>query len=621
VAKGLVVTTAYGTLAYGISIGVQALTSVLFVSIGLRRSRGSGRPFMFSFALLTGLGALSTWNIVVMHTSSSVGDYREAFEVFGAIGLLSVVSVVLVVATWTGNIPRWALVAFGITTVVIGTLQLVVSDGLLADAIVELRSVELFGETFVVHEASTSAWRPVLDVYLLASLVMVVISLGVHFRRGRRAETAVMSVGLIVLLGFAAHDSLVDEGVVGTPYLAPFGGVVIALAGAVLVSGRLSRAERQVAEHSVQLEQTVVERTAALIAANDELSEQLARQRLTMRRLERLTEEFERSNQLVGPGAGVDETRSVLASLLGTLGTVLGLRRVDLRLNDIDPSDALPAVTEWVSSASESAEALTDVVIETVAMEGQTLGSLEVVPGPSASFGDEERRYVRLAAEYLAGFVHRTELDSMIAANAVDVERHRIARDLHDSVTQRLYSVAFLADAAQRQLSTGSGDAEDTVRRIRSLLLTSLSELRVLLFELQPQSLDATRFPQLIEQLVETVAAGVDGDVEADVAEIPMLPRDIKLGMYRLAQESLSNAVRHSGADSIAVRIGHDQGTTSLVVSDTGSGFDPEHVTQGQGLQNLKERAANIGAELLIDSRSEVGTTVTVNWSAGDDRP
>ncbi len=617
-------TTAYGTLAYGVSLGVQALTSVLFVSIGLRRSRGAGRPFMFSFALLTGLGAFATWNIVDMHTSSSVGDYREAFEVFGVIGLLSVVSVVLVVATWTGNVPRWALVAFGIATVVVGTLQLVVSDGLLADVIVELRSVELFGEIFVVHEASTSAWRPVLDVYLLASLLMVVVSLAVHFRRGRRAESAVMSVGLIVLLGFAAYDSLVDEGVVGTPYLAPFGGVVIAVAGAVLISGRLSRAERQVAEHSVRLEQTVVERTAALIAANDELSEQLARQRLTMRRLERLTEEFERGNQLVGPGAGAEETRGVVVSLLETLGTLFGLRRVDLRLNDTDASDALPAVSEWVadpSDPSEPAGGSDDVVIETVAMEGQTLGTLDVVPGPSVPFGDEERRYVRLAAEHLAGFVHRTELDSMIAANAVDVERHRIARDLHDSVTQRLYSVAFLADAAQRQLSTGSSDAEDTVRRIRSLLLTSLSELRVLLFELQPQSLDATRFPQLIEQLVETVAAGVDGDVEAHVAEIPVLPRHVKLGMYRLAQESLSNAVRHSGAGSIAVRVGHDQGTTFLVVSDTGSGFDPERVTQGQGLRNLEERAGSIGAELLIDSHSAVGTTVTVNWSArGDQR-
>ena len=614
-------TTAYGTLAYGISLGVLAMTSVLFVSIGLRRSRGSDRPFMFSFALLTGLGALSTWNIVDMHTSSSVREYREAFEAFGLISLLSVVSLVLVVATWTGNVPRWALVIFGIATVAVGTLQLVVTDGLLADVIVELRSVGLLGETFVVHEASRSAWRPVLDVYLVASLLMVVISLAVHFRRGRQAESALMSVGLIVVLGFAAYDSLVDEGVAGTPYLTPFGGVVIAVAGAVLVSGWLSRAERQVAVHSVQLEQTVVERTAALIAANDELNEQLARQRLTMRRLERLTEEFERSNQLVGPGAGTDEASGVVASLLETLGALLGLRRVDLRLNGTDSSDVLPTVSEWISGPSEPAEEPDDVVIETVAMEGQVLGTLAIVPGPSVAFGDEERRYIRLAAEHLAGFVHRTEQDSMIAANAVDVERHRIARDLHDSVTQRLYSVAFLADAAQRQLSTGSGDAADTVRRIRSLLLTSLSELRVLLFELQPQSLDATRFPQLVEQLVETVAAGVDGDVEVDVTEIPRLPREVKLGMYRLAQESLSNAVRHSGAGSIAVRVGHDQGTTFLVVSDTGSGFDPEHVTQGQGLRNLEERAANIGAQLRIDSQSEVGTTVTVNWSAGDDRP
>jgi len=615
VPSGLIVTTAYGTLAYGVSIGVLAMTAVLFVAIGLRPPRGPGLPFMISFAFLTGLGALSAWNIVDMHTSSSVGEYLIAFDAFGVIGLLSVVAVVLVVATWTDNVPRWALLTFGVATVVVGVLQLVVSDGLLADEIVALRPVELFGETFVVHVASTSSWRPVLDLYLLGSLLLVIVALVVHFRRGQRAESAVMSIGLIVLLGFGAYDSLVDEGVVDTPYLAPFGGVVIAVAGAVLISGRLARAERQIAEHSVRLEQTVVERTVALIAANDDLNDQLARQRLTMHRLERLTEEFERSNQLVGPGVGADETRSVIASLLATLGTLLGLRRVELRLDDTETSDALPAVSEWSTVDSALAGGSDDPVIETVVMEGQVLGSLEVVARQSPPFGDEERRYVRLVAEHLAGFVHRTELDSMIAANAVDVERHRIARDLHDSVTQRLYSVAFLADAAQRQVATESDEVHGTIQRIRTLLLTSLSELRVLLFELQPQSLGSTRFPQLVEQLVETVAAGVDGDVQADVAEIPVLPRDVKLGLYRLAQESLSNAVRHSGADAITVRVGHDQGATVLVVSDTGCGFDPDHVDQGHGLRNLRERAASFGAELSIDSATGVGTTVTITWS------
>jgi len=152
------------------------------------------------------------------------------------------------------------------------------------------------------------------------------------------------------------------------------------------------------------------------------------------------------------------------------------------------------------------------------------------------------------------------------------------------------------------------------VQRIRTLLLTSLSELRVLLFELQPQSLDSTRFAQLIEQLVDTVGAGVEATVEANVDEIPVLPREVKLGMYRLAQESLSNAVRHSGADSITVRLCCDSGVTTMVVRDTGVGFDPASVARGHGLRNLEDRAASIGADVRIESTHDVGTEITVQW-------
>lgn len=606
-------TDSYGTLAYGVALGVLAMTAVSFIAIGVRRPYGPSRPFMLAFAAMTAISALAAWNLVELHTSSTVEEYTDNFEVFGLLGLFAAVSIVLVVAAWTGAIPRWALIGFGVSSVVVGIFQFALPNGLLADEITALRSVELFGETFVVHEATTSPWRPLLDVYLVASVMMILVALAIHFRRGRRAESVVMSAGLVVLLAVGAYDSLVDEGVVDTPYLAPFGGVVIAIAGAVLVSGRISRAEAQIARHSVELEQMVVERTAALIAANDDLNEQLARQRVTVRRLETLTEQFERSNQVVGPGVDAAETRMLIASVLETLGSMLGLRRAALRLDVVDETDALPSISEWIDERiGASVESVT--IAEPVIMEGEVLGSLEVASMEAVRLGDEELRYVRLAAKHLAGFVHRAELESVIAANAVDVERHRIARDLHDSVTQRLYSVAFLAEAAERQLETEPVAARDTVQRIRTLLLTSLSELRVLLFELQPQSLDSTRFPQLIEQLVDTVGAGVDADVEADVDEIPVLPRDVKLGMYRLAQESLSNAVRHSGADSISVRVCHHQGVTTMAVRDSGVGFDLARVERGHGLRNLEDRAASIGARVHIESTTDVGTEVTVDW-------
>lgn len=607
-------TTAYGTLAYGVVLGLGTMTALAFVSLGLRRSSEPGRPFMFAFAFLSGVGAVSTWIIVELHTSETVDEYRLWFMVFGLLSLLLVVALVLVVATWTRAIPRLAQIAFGAATVVIGALQIVLPDGLLVDEIVALRPVGLFGESFVVHVADRSAWRTVLDVYLVLTLVLIVVALGVHARRGRRLESVVISLALLVMLTFAAYDSLVDDGVVDTPYLAPFGGALVAVAGLVLIDGRVARAERKVAQNSVRLEQTVVERTAALIAANDELNQQLARQRVTTQRLEVLTAEFERGNQLVGPGLDGAATAARIESILETLGSILGLRRAALRLSDRELPDVLPSISEWTDADCPLDDAAPERMSEPVTMEGAMLGSLEVEPRDSQQLGDEELRYVRLAAKHLAGFVHRTELDGLVAADAVDLERHRIARDLHDSVTQRLYSMAFLAEAAKRQLDEEPEIVADTVERIRTLLLTSLSELRVLLFELQPQSLDAARLRQLLEQLVETVAAGFDARVDAELADVPALPRNVKLGMYRLAQESLSNAVRHSHADTITVCLQHDGVETVLAVSDTGVGFDPAGVRRGHGLGNLEERAASIGARLDIHSVAEVGTVVTVNW-------
>lgn len=619
-------TTAYGTFAYGAAGGVLAMAVVYFAGIGLRRPAGPGRPSMLAFMAASAVGALSAWNLLVMQTSPTIETYAPHFQVFGFIGLAGVVTTVALVATWTDTMSRWGIALFGMASAVVAVFQLVLPDGLLIGEITGLRAVELLGEGFVVQEGPQSPWRPVLDAYLIGTFVLIVATLVGHYRRGARRDTTLVTIGLVILIAFNAFDSLVDEGLVDTAYLSPFGSVFIAVAGAILVSGRTSRAERQLARHASELEQTVVERTAALVAANDDLAAQLDLELRTVRRLEMLTAQFESSNQVSGPGIDLDETTEVLRSMLATLGRLLDAARVEFRLDRLDgvsESKVLPESIVWLDDGDVADDAAARDVFsaecpttEPVVIEGRELGSIEIAPRPPASFGAEERRYLRLTSKHVAGFVKRIELNELIAADAVDIERHRIARDLHDSVTQRLYSVAFLADAAQRQIANEPALVDDTLVRIRSLLRTSLSELRILLFELQPQSLDAARLPQLVEQLVDTVGTGADMRVEADVEPIPPLPRDAKLGLYRLAQEALSNAVRHSGSGDVTVSVSHDCGVTTLTVRDSGDGFDPGAVERGNGLDNLEQRAASVGADLVIDSRVGDGTDVVIRWPA-----
>jgi signal transduction histidine kinase len=204
-----------------------------------------------------------------------------------------------------------------------------------------------------------------------------------------------------------------------------------------------------------------------------------------------------------------------------------------------------------------------------------------------------------------------------IAGTAVEAERHRLARELHDSVTQRLYSAAFLAEALPRLVDHDRDTSIDAAERIRSIVLSSLAELRSLLFELRPLELDAATIDELLRRLVENVTESTGAEIELFAQSGPPLPADVKLGLYRIAQEALSNAVRHSGAHNVRVTQTWFGDTIRLEVHDNGRGFSVDDRDDGHGLQSISERARLLDAELVFTSGPEEGTTLLVAWPRG----
>ncbi len=431
-----------------------------------------------------------------------------------------------------------------------------------------------------------------------------------------------LAAGVTVTVAVALYDSLVDGGTVDTPYLAPFGAVFVVLVAAWHLARRVADAERSLASQATELEATVIDRTAALIASNRRLEHQVAQQRETARRLTALAEQFESVNALALDHDGLDEVEAELGRVLANLGDLLGVGGVRLRVDGIEGSTGWPNDVRWGDDSDGDHGREEDAVVpdvEPLVMGTRSLGELVVQPIDGQTLGEDERRYIELTADHLAGFVSRLELSDRIAATAVDVERHRIARELHDSVTQKLYSIAFLADAVPLQLDREPGRAAETVQRMRELLLSSLAELRTLLFELQPEALDAAGLSQLIEQLAAMFEHTARGRIQHDVDPMPSLPPTVKLAFYRIAQESLSNATRHGGSDLVEIELGHEGGVVRLMVRDAGVGGVEAAEGRGQGLRNMRERAASVGADLTIDSVAGVGTTVTLRWSTGDD--
>jgi signal transduction histidine kinase len=205
---------------------------------------------------------------------------------------------------------------------------------------------------------------------------------------------------------------------------------------------------------------------------------------------------------------------------------------------------------------------------------------------------------------------------------AASEERRRLARDLHDAVSQSLFSVSLIAEVLPRIYEKDPAVGRERLEELRQLTRGALAEMRMLLLELRPAALAETSLPDLLQQLGEAVIgrARIPVDLELDEPPGSGSP-DVNVALYRIAQEALNNVVKHSGASRARVMLtvsrAEREQALSLVIADDGCGFDPDDVRAGRlGLGIMAERAESIGAHLDIDSAPGEGTRVTVVWAS-----
>jgi two-component system sensor histidine kinase/response regulator len=193
-------------------------------------------------------------------------------------------------------------------------------------------------------------------------------------------------------------------------------------------------------------------------------------------------------------------------------------------------------------------------------------------------------------------------------------ERQRIARDLHDAVTQTLFSASMMAETLQ--MSSQDEKISAGLRRIQQLTQGALAEMRTLLIELRPDALETTDLGDLLRYLAQmTIArlkAQVDVQIDLDVA----LASDVKTAFYRVAQEALNNVFKHAHADHVLIELRNHDGAVRLRISDNGQGFDPDHLPAGHfGINIMDERARMINAALVVDSAPNQGTDVVLTYN------
>jgi two-component system, NarL family, sensor histidine kinase UhpB len=193
------------------------------------------------------------------------------------------------------------------------------------------------------------------------------------------------------------------------------------------------------------------------------------------------------------------------------------------------------------------------------------------------------------------------------ALRAQEEERTRVARDLHDEVNQSLTGLLLRLEAVRE---AAPPDLEPEIDATKALANQAMTELLTLARQLRPTALDDLGLAAAIAGQVDLVArSGIEAEL-TDSGALPALGDDEQLVVYRVAQEALANATRHSGAERIEVSLGRAGERAELVVADDGRGFAFEDAESGLGIAGMRERALLVGGELTIESRPGNGTTV-----------
>jgi len=247
--------------------------------------------------------------------------------------------------------------------------------------------------------------------------------------------------------------------------------------------------------------------------------------------------------------------------------------------------------------------------------KGQLAGSLNLSTNQSRTFPLEQIALLKTIGQQIGVAVENARLYEQAEQHAITAERNRLARELHDAVTQTLFSANIIADVLPRIWKRNPDEGMQNLEELRQLTRGALAEMRTLLLEMRPESLERVDIKSLLTQLADAFIGRVRVPVDLAIHGDCELTHEVKLVFYRIAQEALNNIAKHSGARHVDLRLECQPGRMNLCIKDDGLGFDSNASIPGHlGIAIMRERASSIGADLKIESQAGEGTTVELDW-------
>ncbi len=260
-------------------------------------------------------------------------------------------------------------------------------------------------------------------------------------------------------------------------------------------------------------------------------------------------------------------------------------------------------------------EGIEQVVCAPLMAKRKLVGALTMGTRSKKTVGPEQLALLAAIGQQIGVAVENALLYQQAEETATAAERTRLARELHDAVTQTLFSASLIAEVLPDLWAVNEAEARHRLEELQQLTRGALAEMRTLLVELRPNALVQIPLPDLIRQLCESLIGRARLPIEVNIAGNCKLPPDVQVALYRITQEALNNVVKHSKATHAIVTL-RLQETVRLSVSDDGCGFDvqtvpPDHL----GLKIMRERAEAIGARMSVVSEPGEGTQVTISWA------
>ena len=309
------------------------------------------------------------------------------------------------------------------------------------------------------------------------------------------------------------------------------------------------------------------------------------------------------SDDLIASMGPLPRTHGMLGAMLHTDGAYL-----------TDDIHADPRFRGWWPRAHPDMRSFLGVPI--VAPEG-VIGAFYLTEKETApTFDDRDRELIELLASHAAIAITNARLYERSRELSILSERNRLSLELHDVVSQKLFSLNLAAEAANTLLDRGADEARPQLERVRDLAREALAELRSLIFGLRPAELERDGLEGVLRKEATMLQRvhGVKVRVEAD-GESPVIDAACAGEILRIVEEALHNAVTHAQAHTVIVHLRGSDHAMRVEVSDDGVGFDPsdpELRSRHLGLTSMEERAREIGGTFTLDARPGSGTVVSV---------